>query len=91
MLFRCRSNIKIYEFEDLGIVLDNNKETCYVVNQTAIWLLSRMSDFVSLEDLSLLAKKKYKISSTDNIFFEIQEIIVYLRQQNIIEVKGREE
>ncbi|ACK72907.1 hypothetical protein PCC7424_4544 [Gloeothece citriformis PCC 7424] len=87
MLFKFRSDIKLYKFEDLGIVLDETKETCYILNQTATWLLSMMSEFVTLEDLSTLAKQKYQTETKDNIFFEIQEIMRYLSERNIIEVK----
>lgn len=87
MLFRFRSDIKIYEFEDLGIVLDDSQENCYILNHTATWLLSMMSDFVSLEYLLALAKDKYKISPTDNICCEIQEIMTYFYCRNLIDIK----
>jgi len=87
MLFRFRSDIKLYKFEDLGIVLDDSQENCYVLNQTATWLLSMMSEFVSLEYLSALAKEKYQISPTDNICYEIKEIMTYFYCRNLIEIK----
>ncbi|WP_013323029.1 hypothetical protein [Gloeothece verrucosa] len=87
MLFKCRSDVKIVRIEDLGIVIDNKKETCYIVNQTATWLLSMMSEFVSLEDLSALAKEKYTIEPNDNLFTEIEDIMIYLSNNNVIEVQ----
>jgi hypothetical protein len=86
MEFRKPDHIATTYVGEECLVLDGATGSCHILNETAGWLLSICSNFVTLDDALDLAQKRYAVDQGIDLRQQVQQVLLDMETRGIVQV-----